>query len=189
MRSIAKFMLRCWPGKTSARVAAPDSRGDRRRSRIRVAFVAPSLRYVGGQAVQADLLMRNWEEDPEVEACFVPVDPRLPYGLGWVERVPLLRTIIREPLYLLTLWQNLKEVEIAHIFSASYSSFLLAPLPAWFMARLRGKRTLINYRSGECRDHLQRSAIARRVLKEPTDWWFLPGIWSMSCGSSGWKRK
>ena len=33
------------------------------------------------------------------------------------------------------------------------------------MARLRGKRTLVNYRSGECRDHLQRSALARRVLK------------------------
>ena len=30
---------------------------------------------------------------------------------------------------------------------------------------MRGKRTLINYHSGECRDHLQRSAIARRVLK------------------------
>jgi glycosyltransferase involved in cell wall biosynthesis len=30
---------------------------------------------------------------------------------------------------------------------------------------MRGKKTLINYRSGECRDHLQKSAIARRVLK------------------------
>jgi glycosyltransferase involved in cell wall biosynthesis len=135
-------------------------------SRIRVAFVAPTLRYVGGQAVQADLLMRNWEDDPEVAARFVPVDPRLPYGLGWVVRVPFLRTIIREPLYLLMLWRSLKEVDVVHIFSASYSSFLLAPLPAWCVARLRGKRTLINYRSGECRDHLQRSAIARRVLRE-----------------------
>jgi glycosyltransferase involved in cell wall biosynthesis len=134
-------------------------------SRIRVAFVAPTLHYVGGQAVQADLLVRNWKEDPDVAARFVPVDPRLPYGLGWVERVPFLRTIIREPLYFLTLWQNLKDVDVAHIFSASYSSFLLAPLPAWFVARLRGKRTLVNYRSGECRDHLQRSALARRVLK------------------------
>ena len=137
-------------------------------SRIRVAFVAPTLRYVGGQAVQADLLMRNWKKDPEVEARFVPVDPRLPYGLGWVERVPFLRTVIREPLYFLTLWQNLKDVDLAHIFSASYSSFLLAPLPAWWVARLRGKRTLINYRSGECRDHLRKSAIARGVL-EGTD--------------------
>jgi glycosyltransferase involved in cell wall biosynthesis len=144
-------------------------REDRQRSaadsRIRVAIVAPSLRYVGGQAVQADLLMRNWKEDPEVAARFVAVDPRFPFGLGWVERIPFLRTIIREPLYLLKLWRDLEDVDIAHIFSASYSSFLLAPLPAWWIARLRGKRTLINYRSGECRDHLQRSGVARRVLK------------------------
>jgi len=133
--------------------------------RIRVAVVAPSLRYVGGQAVQADLLVRNWMDDPDVEVRFVPVDPRFPYGLGWVERVPFLRTVIREPLYALTLWDGLKDTDVAHIFSASYSSFLLAPLPAWLMARLRGKKTLINYHSGECRDHLRRSHIARRVLK------------------------
>ena len=133
-------------------------------SRVRVAFVAPTLRYVGGQAVQADLLMRNWSEDTAVSASFIAVDPRLPRGLRWVERVPLLRTLIREPLYFLALWKNLRDVDVAHIFSASYSSFLLAPLPAWFVARLRGTRTLINYRSGECRDHLQKSAIARRTL-------------------------
>jgi glycosyltransferase involved in cell wall biosynthesis len=134
-------------------------------SRIRVAFVSPSLRYVGGQAVQADLLLRNWKGDRDVEARFVPIDPRLPYGLRWIERVPFLRTIVREPLYLLTLWRELKEVDIAHIFSASYSSFLLAPLPAWFVAGQRRKQRLINYRSGECRDHLKKSAIARRVLR------------------------
>ncbi len=134
-------------------------------SRIRVAFVAPSLRYVGGQAVQADLLVRNWKGDRDVDARFVPVDPRLPYGLRGIERVPFLRTIVREPLYLLTLWRELKDVDVAHIFSASYSSFLLAPLPAWFLAGRRGKQTLINYRSGECRDHLKKSAVARRVLR------------------------
>jgi L-malate glycosyltransferase len=133
-------------------------------SRVRVALVAPSLRYVGGQAVQADLLMRNWQEDSEVDARFVAVDPRFPVGLGWAERVPLLRTVIREPLYAWKLWRGLKDVDVAHIFSASYTSFLLAPLPAWFVARTRGKKTLINYRSGEARDHLQGSLIARRAL-------------------------
>jgi L-malate glycosyltransferase len=136
------------------------------RSRIRVAFVAPGLRYVGGQSVQADLLIRNWKDDPEVEASFVPVDPSFPYGLRWVERVPFLRTIVREPLYALSLWKKLKDIDVAHIFSASYSSFLLAPLPAWLITRRRGKRALINYHSGECRDHLQRSSTARRVLKK-----------------------
>ena len=136
-----------------------------RASRIRVAFVAPSLRYVGGQSVQADLLMQGWKDDPEVEVRFVPVDPHFPFGLGWAERVPALRTVIREPLYALSLWARLKDTDVAHIFSASYSSFLLAPLPAWRIARLRGKKTLINYHSGECRDHLQRSRVACEVLK------------------------
>jgi glycosyltransferase involved in cell wall biosynthesis len=147
---------------TRTRSAVPQSD---RVSRIRVAFVAPSLRYVGGQAVQADLLMRNWKNDPNVEGRFVPVDPKPLSGLGWVERMPLLRTILREPRYILALWQSLKDVDVVHIFSASYSSFLLAPVPAWLVARLRGKSMLINYRSGECRDHLRRSYIARRVLK------------------------
>jgi L-malate glycosyltransferase len=134
-------------------------------SRIRVAFVAPSLRYVGGQSVQADLLLRNWKDDPEVKASFVPVDPVPPRGFGWIERVPLLRTILREPRYILALWKSLKGVDVVHIFSASYSSFLLAPLPAWLIARLRGKRMLINYHSGECWDHLRGSYTARQVLK------------------------
>jgi len=133
--------------------------------KVRVAFVGPSLSYVGGQAVQADLLVRHWKDDPEVDAQFVPVDPHFPFGLRWAERVPLLRTVLRLPLYSWNLWRRLKDVDVAHIFSASYSSFLLAPLPAHLAARLRGKRTLINYRSGEARDHLGRSSIARRALQ------------------------
>lgn len=151
------------PRQGTARTTLQSS--SRGASRLRVAFVAPSLRYVGGQSVQADLLMRNWNEDPDLEPRLIPVDPRFPYGLGWIERVPLLRTIVREPLYVISLWRLLKDEDVAHIFSASYSSFLLAPLPAWLMARLHGKKTLINYHSGECRDHLRGSSIARQVLK------------------------
>ena len=138
----------------------------RPRKAIRVAFVAPSLRYVGGQAVQADLLMRSWSGDPDISASLVPVDPRFPFGLRWAEGVPVLRTLLRAPLYTWQLWSGLKEVDLAHIFSASYTSFLLAPLPAWLLARARGKKTLINYRSGEARDHLQRSPLARHVLQK-----------------------
>jgi L-malate glycosyltransferase len=58
----------------------------------------------------------------------------------------------------------LKDVDLAHIFSASYTSFLLAPVPAWIVARALGKKTLINYRSGEAVDHIEYSAVARHVL-------------------------
>lgn len=132
--------------------------------KIRVAIIAASLRYVGGQAVQADLLLRHWQGDPEVEAKLIPIDPVFPPGLRWIERIPGLRTIVREPLYLWEVWRGLKDYDIAHIFSASYWSFLIAPAPAWWVARLRGKKTLIHYHSGEARDHLQRFRSARSVL-------------------------
>jgi L-malate glycosyltransferase len=136
----------------------------RTQKRIRVAIVAPSLRYVGGQAVQADLLARLWQNDPEVEAKIIEVDPPLPGFLSWAEQIPGLRTILREPIYCLHLWRGLKDADIVHIFSASYWSFLLAPGPAWFFGWLRGKKMLINYRSGEARDHLQRFRSGRYIL-------------------------
>jgi L-malate glycosyltransferase len=134
-------------------------------TRLRVTLVAPTLRWVGGQAVQADLLLRHWRNDSDIEARFIAVDPRFPPGLAWADRIPLLRTVIREPIYFLALWRGLKGADIAHIFSASYWSFLLAPAPAWLLARLRGVKTLINYRSGEARDHLRRFRTARPVLQ------------------------
>lgn len=132
--------------------------------RLRVAIVAPSLRYVGGQAVQADLLMRLWKDDPEVEISQIIVDPPLPKWLAWAEGIPGLRTILREPIYFWHLWRGLEGIDVAHIFSASYWSFLLAPAPAWLFARLRAAKTLINYRSGEARDHLRRFRSGKFVL-------------------------
>jgi L-malate glycosyltransferase len=133
--------------------------------RLKVTIVAASLRYVGGQSVQADLLLRHWQDDPAVEARFIPIDPVFPPPLRWAERVPLLRTVVRQPLYLLALWRGLKDADIAHIFSASYWSFLVAPAPAWLISRLRGKKTLVHYHSGEARDHLRRFTSALLVLR------------------------
>jgi L-malate glycosyltransferase len=132
---------------------------------LRVVIVGPSLRYVGGQSVQANLLLDNWKNDSEVEARFLPIDPAFPASLKWAEHIPFLRTIIREPIYLWTLRRAIKDADVVHIFSASYSSFLIAPMPACILAQAMAKKTLIHYHSGEARDHLHRSGLARQVLK------------------------
>ena len=141
------------------------NRSSSKADRLKVTIVAPSLQYVGGQSVQADLLLRHWQDDPAVEARLIRIDPCFPSPLRWVEKVPFLRTLVRQPLYLFSLWRGLQDADIAHIFSASYWSFLVAPAPAWLIARLRGKKTLIHYHSGEARDHLRRFRSARSVLK------------------------
>jgi glycosyltransferase involved in cell wall biosynthesis len=140
-------------------------RGSRLKRKLKLCIVGPSLHYVGGQSVQADLLMRHWQGDSDVQARFVPVDPMFPFGLRWAARVPGLRTIVRAPFYFAGLWRGFGNVDVAHIFSASYSSFLIAVFPAWLIAVLRGKKTLVNYHSGEARGHLNGSRFARAVLK------------------------
>jgi len=132
--------------------------------RLRVVIVAPSLRYVGGQSVQADLLLKQWQGDPNIDVALLEVDPQFPGILRWAENIPGLRTLLREPMYFWHLWRGLKRADIAHIFSASYWSFLLAPAPAWLVTKIRGGKSLINYHSGEARDHMQRFRSARFVL-------------------------
>jgi L-malate glycosyltransferase len=132
---------------------------------MKVAIVAASPRGIGGQSVQARLLLRGWRDDPAVRADFVAIDPELPISLRWVERIPWLRTIVRMPFYLWELWRRMRQTDIAHIFSASYGSFWLATVPAWLTARFLGKKTLIHYHSGEARDHLARSRMATRILR------------------------
>lgn len=133
---------------------------------LRVAIVAPSKQYVGGQSVQADLLKSNWKDDPEVQAKLTPIDPEFPRLVRWARNIPFVRTVIREPIYLWSLWRDLWKTDVAHIFSASYWSFLIAPVPALLVARLRGAKTIIHYHSGEARDHLNRFKRARLFLRQ-----------------------
>jgi glycosyltransferase involved in cell wall biosynthesis len=134
------------------------------KKRLRVGIVAPSLRYVGGQSVQADLLVRLWQNDREIETKLIVVDPTLPFGFGWAENLRGIRTVVREPVYCWHLWHQLEDVDIVHVFSASYWSFLLAPTPAWLVGKLRSKKVLIHYHSGEARRHLQRFRSGKFVL-------------------------
>jgi L-malate glycosyltransferase len=131
---------------------------------IKVAFVAPSLRILGGQAVQADRLLAAWKDDPDVEAWLVPVNPLPPRPLRPALKVKLLRTVVTELTYLPLLVRELSRADVVHVFSASYASFLLAPLPAMLIARALGKPVVLNYRSGQAPDHLQRSAVARTTI-------------------------
>jgi glycosyltransferase involved in cell wall biosynthesis len=151
-----------WRPRQQARIQMPAGVPTRP---IRVAIVAASRRWIGGHSVQAELLTRHWKDDAAVQAQYLPIDPEFPSWLSWIERIPYLRTIARMPLYWAQLWRGLAQADIAHIFSASYWSFLLAPVPAWLIARLRGTMVLINYHSGEAEDHLRRWRTARFVLK------------------------
>ena len=120
----------------------------------RIAVVAASLDILGGQGVQASALKRALLAEG-AEVRFIPVNPRFPRGLGWLRRWPFVRTVLNEALYAGCL-AGLRRAEVAHVFSASYWSFLLGPAPAMLLARALGKRVVLHYHSGEAEDHLAR---------------------------------
>ena len=136
-----------------------------RERRLEVALVAPSVGILGGQAVQAERLVRAWQDDPDVRARLVPVNPIPPRPFRGAINIKYVRTVATQLTYWPLLVRELRQVDVVHVFSASYFSFLLAPLPAVIVARLLGKPVVVNYRSGEAPDHLRRSAIARWVLR------------------------
>jgi L-malate glycosyltransferase len=133
--------------------------------RLNIAIVAPSMGILGGQAVQAARLLRAWGDDPDVHAWLVPINPVPPGPLKHALNIKYIRTIATQLVYWPLLVRELARADVVHVFSASYFSFLLAPLPAVIVARLLGKPVVMNYRSGEAPDHLERSAIARAVLR------------------------
>jgi len=121
-----------------------------------VLLVAPSLRYLGGQAVQARRLQAHLSREPWATVDLLEVDPVLPGLLRFLQRVKFVRTIATSLAYIISLIRSVRRYDVVHAFSASYWSFLLAPVPAILVGRLFRKRVVVNYRSGEAADHLAR---------------------------------
>jgi len=117
-----------------------------------IVIVGPNL--PGGQAVQVRALADGLRSDGYAVRV-VPIYARFPRALRHVRKVRYLRTLLNEALYIASL-HELRRADVVHIFSASYWSFLLAPVPAIVAAKMLGKPVVLHYHSGEAADHLQR---------------------------------
>ena len=122
---------------------------------IRLLLVAPALRILGGQAVQADYLVKHLSSEPQFEVSFVAHNPQLPGPLKLLQSIKYVRTLVTSAVYCVSLLRQVPKHDVVHVFSASYLSFLLAPTPAILIARLFGRKVILNYRSGEAEDHLR----------------------------------
>lgn len=137
----------------------------KRKRPIRVCMMGPSLDILGGQAVQAQRLLKRLARSPELEVSFLPINPSLTEPLHLLQRVKYVRTIVTSFAYGLSLLCRVPRMDIVHAFSASYWSFLLAPVPAMLVGRLFRKRVILNYRSGEADDHLTRWRTAASLMR------------------------
>jgi hypothetical protein len=112
-----------------------------RAARPRVALVAPSLDAVGGQSVQAALLGEGLRREGfDGRAASRPTRASRARSSGCALCAGV-RTLLNQALYLPSLLR-LRRADVVHVFSASFWSFLLAPLPALLAGRAFGARVI-----------------------------------------------
>lgn len=132
---------------------------------VRVLLIAPSLHILGGQAVQAHRLMAGMQSEPSVKMGFLPFNAPLPALLPLLRPLKYVRTVVTLALYLARLAATAWRYDVIHIFTAAYYSYLLWSVPAILLGRLYGKRIIVNYRDGQCEDHLRNWRTALPTLR------------------------
>lgn len=131
-------------------------------NRLRVLIAAPSVDIVGGQSRQAVRLREALGREGDLEVGFLPHNPRLPGVLRQIQKIKYVRTVFTLLYYIILLLWRVRQYDIIHVFCASYYSYSMSTIPALLISRLYGKKSIVNYRSGEAEDHLQtwRTAVA-----------------------------
>jgi phenylacetate-CoA ligase len=116
---------------------------------LRIALVGPLPPPSGGMANQTQQLVRLLEA-AGARVRLVPVNA--PYRPAWVANIKGLRAAIRLAGYLRRLWNVADQVDLFHVMANSGWSWHLFAAPAIWIARIRGKSVIVNYRGGEADD-------------------------------------
>lgn len=113
---------------------------------LRVGLVGPLPPPSGGMANQTLQLARLLrEEEAEVELIQV----NSPYRPAWIGKFKGVRAAFRLLPYLAHLWFSAGRVQLFHVMANSGWSWHLFAAPAIWIARIRRKPVIINYRGGE----------------------------------------
>ncbi len=118
--------------------------------KIKIALVAPSMKNVGGQSIQAKRLLDAFSGNKTLELIFIPNNPESVF-----QTVKILRTIFTSIKFWFSLFAEIPKVDAVHIFSSGTTSYIISTLPPLVVSKLFGKKTILNYHTGEAETHLK----------------------------------
>lgn len=123
-------------------------------SGLRIALVGPLPPPSGGmanQTLQLATLLRS--EGATVELIQV----NRPYQPPLIGKIKGIRALFRLLPYLKQLWQTADRVDLYHVMANSGWSWHLFAAPAIWIARMKGKPVLVNYRGGEAASFFEKA--------------------------------
>lgn len=137
---------------------------DKKEQKIKVLVIAPSMRLVGGQSIQAARLIDAFADNEKIEMRFLPNNPESSF-----QNVKILRTLAASLKFWRLLFKHIPQTDIVHIFSSGTTSYLISTLPPLFVAKLFGKKTILNYHTGEAEEHLKNWKLTARPTMKRFD--------------------
>ena len=125
-----------------------------------VILVGPLPPPSGGMANQTQQLARLLADD----GCSVTlVQTNVPYRPRWIGRVRGMRALVRLIPYLRNLWRAMERADVVHVMANSGMAWHLFAAPAIWIARLRERFVVVNYRGGGAGPFLSRQGIVVRL--------------------------
>jgi L-malate glycosyltransferase len=129
--------------------------GEIRTPRPPIVVIAPQTPPYGGMALQAEKLVRLLRQEGH-SVVYLASNLPFPKRLGFVDRLRGVRPFVRAVLIANRLRAELRRAAVVHVLAASWLYFFLVVAPAVLLARLSGRRVIVNYRSGEGREFFRR---------------------------------
>lgn len=118
--------------------------------KIKVVLIAPSMRKVGGQSIQAKRLLDAFAGDDKVELEFVANDPKTLF-----QNIKFARTIFASIKFWFRLIARIPKADVVHVFSSGTTSYIISTLPPLFVSKIFGKKSILHYHTGEAETHLE----------------------------------
>jgi phenylacetate-CoA ligase len=116
-----------------------------------ILLIGPQAPPSGGMALQAVQLLELLRADGNRVSFFASNRP-FPPVVGFLDRLPAVRTLCRAAMIWAALWKALRDVDVVHVLGASWIYFFSAVVPAAALGRIRGKRVVLNYRGGAAKE-------------------------------------
>jgi hypothetical protein len=112
-----------------------------------VCLVSPFPPPYGGMAIQATKLIPLLEQ-AHFHVIAVRTNPHFPAGVGFLNRVPAVRTMVSLGLFLRRLRAALKKTDVVYFLTGFFDFFFWVTYPALILIKLAKKPVILSARGG-----------------------------------------
>lgn len=121
---------------------------------LRIGLIGPLPPPSGGMANQTLQLSKLLADEGLIVEL---VQTNHPYQPAWIGKIVVIRAIFRLVFYVARLWTTAARVDVFHVMANSGWSWHLFAMPAVWIAKLRNRAAVINYRGGEAENFFKKS--------------------------------